>query len=66
METSMNFDLFTINDFILLIPMALAGALFLGAVPVRSKMRINSLRLLGAAIGALCGILLVEALPAML
>ncbi len=62
----MNFDLFTINDFILLIPMALAGALFLGAVPVRSKMRINSLRLLGAAIGALCGILLVEALPAML
>ncbi|MEJ0003748.1 MAG: hypothetical protein WDN30_14965 [Pararobbsia sp.] len=62
----MDFDLFTINDFILLIPMALAGALFLGAIPVRSKLRINTLRVLGAAIGALCGILLVEALPAML
>ena len=62
----MNFDLFTINDFILLIPMALAGALFLGAVPVRSKMKTNTLRLVGAAIGALCGMVLVEALPAML
>jgi hypothetical protein len=62
----MDFDLFTINDFILLIPMALAGALFLGAVPVRSKMRTNTLRLVGAAIGAICGMVLVEALPAML
>ncbi len=62
----MDFDLFTINDFILLIPMALAGALFLGAIPVRSKLRINTLRVLGAVIGAICGILLVEALPAML
>ncbi len=62
----MNFDLFTINDFILLIPMALAGALFLGAVPVRSKMKTNTLRLVGAAIGAICGMVLVEALPAML
>jgi hypothetical protein len=62
----MNFDLFTINDFILLIPMALAGALFLGAVPMRSKTRTNTLRLVGAAIGAICGMVLVEALPAML
>ena len=62
----MNFDVFTLNDFILLIPMALAGALFLGAIPMRTKLRTNTLRLIGAAIGALCGMLLVEALPAML
>jgi hypothetical protein len=46
--------------------MALAGALFLGAVPMRSKTRTNTLRLVGAAIGAICGMVLVEALPAML
>lgn len=63
---NLNFDVFTINDFILLIPMALAGALFLGAIPMRTKLRTNTLRLIGAAIGALCGMVLVEALPAML
>ena len=63
---NLNFDVFTINDFILLIPMALAGALFLGAIPMRTKLRTNTLRLIGATIGALCGIVLVEALPAML
>lgn len=61
-----NLDIFTVNDFILLIPMALAGALFLGAIPMRTKLRTNTLRVIGAAIGALCGLVLVEALPAML
>lgn len=63
---NLNLDIFTVNDFILLIPMALAGALFLGAIPMRTKLRTNTLRVIGAAIGALCGLVLVEALPAML
>ncbi|MEX3613412.1 MAG: hypothetical protein VB141_05880 [Burkholderia gladioli] len=54
---------FTIGDFILLIPMALAGALFLGAVPCGTH---NVLRVLGAALGVGVALLLVEGLPALI
>ncbi|MEX3628894.1 MAG: hypothetical protein VB138_04795 [Burkholderia sp.] len=58
---------FTIGDFILLIPMALAGALFLGAVPCGTHhIRHNVLRVLGAALGVGVALLLVEGLPALI
>ncbi len=38
---------FTVGDFILVIPMALAGALFLGALPCNSSFKHNTLRVLG-------------------
>ncbi|CAM2191176.1 hypothetical protein PXJ20_03195 [Paraburkholderia sp. A1RI_3L] len=56
---------FTISDFILLIPMALAGALFLGAVPCATQLRHNALRVIGALLGVLFAIVLVEGLPAL-
>ncbi|WP_017772410.1 hypothetical protein [Paraburkholderia kururiensis] len=56
---------FTISDFILLIPMALAGALFLGAVPCATQLRHNTLRVIGALLGVLFAIVLVEGLPAL-
>ncbi|WP_308142406.1 hypothetical protein [Burkholderia pseudomallei] len=57
---------FTIADFILLIPMALAGALFLGAVPCATEFRHNVLRVLGAMLGVAVAVLLVEGLPALI
>lgn len=57
---------FTIGDFILLIPMALAGALFLGAVPCATNFRHNLLRVLGAMLGVGVAVLLVEGLPALI
>ncbi|KVN36392.1 hypothetical protein WJ63_03145 [Burkholderia pyrrocinia] len=57
---------FTIGDFILLIPMALAGALFLGAVPCATSFRHNLLRVLGAMLGVGVAVLLVEGLPALI
>lgn len=57
---------FTIADFILLIPMALAGALFLGAVPCTTEFRHNVLRVLGAMLGVAVAVLLVEGLPALI
>ena len=56
----------TINDFILLIPMALAGALFLGAIPVASKAGLTALRIFGAILGAVAALVLVEGLPALM
>jgi hypothetical protein len=56
---------FTIGDFILVIPMALAGILFLGAVPCATQMRKNSLRVFGALLGVGVAVLLVEGLPAL-
>jgi hypothetical protein len=56
---------FTIGDFILVIPMALAGALFLGALPCKSAFKHNTLRVLGAVLGAVCAVALVEGLPAL-
>lgn len=57
---------FTIGDFVMIIPMALAGALFLGAVPCATEFRHNSLRIFGALLGALAAVALVEALPALM
>jgi hypothetical protein len=56
---------FTIGDFILIIPMALAGILFLGAVPCATTFRKNTLRVFGALLGVLLAFLLVEGLPAL-
>ena len=57
---------FTIGDFILIIPMALAGALFLGALPTSSNFKHNALRVLGALLGAAFAVVLVEGLPALM
>ncbi|WP_027815841.1 hypothetical protein [Paraburkholderia bannensis] len=57
---------FTIGDFVMIIPMALAGALFLGAVPCATEFRHNSLRIFGALLGALAAVALVETLPALM
>ncbi|MGH8777502.1 hypothetical protein [Paraburkholderia sp.] len=57
---------FTISDFILVIPMALAGALFLGALPCATEFRHNVLRVLGALIGVAFAVVLVEGLPALM
>ncbi len=56
---------FTIGDFIMIIPMALVGALFVGALPCKSAVRHNALRTLGALIGVACAVALVEGLPAL-
>ena len=56
---------FTIGDFILVIPMALAGALFLDACPCATEFRHNVLRVLGALLGVVVAVLLVEGLPAL-
>jgi hypothetical protein len=56
---------FTIADFILIIPMALAGALFVGALPCKTKFRHNLFRLIGALMGVGVAVLLVEGLPAL-
>jgi hypothetical protein len=53
----------TVNDLILLLPMGLAGALFFGTIPVASKVTLNTLRILGALVGMLGAVLLVEGLP---
>ncbi|ASL43888.1 hypothetical protein bAD24_I10370 [Burkholderia sp. AD24] len=64
METTMT-TYFTIGDFILVIPMALAGALFVGALPCKTEFRHNVLRVLGALIGVMFAVVLVEGLPAL-
>lgn len=57
---------FTIGDFVMIIPMALAGALFLGALPCATEFRHNTLRVIGALLGALVAVALVETLPALM
>ncbi|CAB3660101.1 hypothetical protein LMG27174_01591 [Paraburkholderia rhynchosiae] len=64
METGMT-TYFTIGDFILVIPMALAGALFVGALPCKTELRHNALRVLGALLGVVFAVVLVEGLPAL-
>jgi hypothetical protein len=61
----MQMTYFTIGDFILIIPMALAGALFLGAIPCATHFRTNVLRAFGVLLGVLVAFLLVEGLPAL-
>ncbi|RKP49420.1 hypothetical protein [Trinickia fusca] len=57
---------FTVSDFILVIPMALAGALFLGALPTSSTLMHNVLRVLGALLGVAFAVVLVEGLPTLM
>jgi hypothetical protein len=57
---------FTVCDCILLIPMALAGAVILDALPCNSPLKCNSLRVLGALLGIVCTVVLVEGLPAIM
>jgi hypothetical protein len=57
---------FTTSDYILVIPMALAGALFLGALPTHSRFVHNVLRVLGAMLGVMFAVVLVEGLPALI
>jgi hypothetical protein len=56
---------FTISDFVLIIPMALAGALFVGALPCKTEFRHNLFRIIGALMGVGVAVLLVEGLPAL-
>lgn len=57
---------FTLSDFILVIPMALAGALFLGALPTSSRLLHNLLRVFGVLLGVGFAVVLVEGLPALM
>jgi hypothetical protein len=57
---------FTIGDYVLIIPMALVGALFLGALPTSSAFKHNALRIIGALLGVACAVMLVEGLPALM
>ena len=57
---------FTIGDFVMIIPMALAGAVFLGALPCATQFRHNVLRVAGALIGVMVAVALVETLPALM
>lgn len=61
-ETAVH-DYFTLGDLIVLVPMALAGALFLGMLPATSKFSANVLRVLGALLGIVFAVVLVEGLP---
>src|ERR1700688_3057197 len=49
---------FTLSDFILVIPMAFAGALFLGACPTSSPFLHNVLRVIGALLGVAFAVVL--------
>ncbi len=57
---------FTIGDRLLVIPLAAAGALFLGALPCATELKHNALRVFGALLGVLVAVLLVEGLPALI
>jgi hypothetical protein len=56
----------TVTDLVLFIPMALAGAVFLGAVPIASRISVNTFRVVGALLGALVAFALIEAMPALI
>jgi hypothetical protein len=57
---------FTVCDLLIVIPMALAGALFFDALPCDSILKCNSLRVLGALLGVVFTVMLVEGLPAIM
>ncbi|GAB3627862.1 hypothetical protein PTE30175_04504 [Pandoraea terrae] len=54
---------FNLYDLTLFLPMAVAGALLVGGIPVTTRATRYSLRAIGAVIGALVALLVVEALP---
>ncbi|SDV48469.1 hypothetical protein [Chitinasiproducens palmae] len=54
------------GNLLLLIPMALAGAILLGAVPLASRVGCSAIRAVGAVAGALLALIVLEALPALI
>lgn len=54
------------NNLMFFLPMALAGLLLCGEVPVASRMVRTSLRAVGAIFGALLALLVLEALPVLI
>jgi hypothetical protein len=54
------------NNLMFFIPMALAGLLLCGEVPVASRIVRTSLRAVGAVFGALLALLVLEALPVLI
>jgi hypothetical protein len=59
-ETTMHL---TAHDLVFLIPMALVGVIAMGSIPVTAKFLRISCRTMGALIGALVAVLVLEALP---
>jgi hypothetical protein len=57
------FSYFTLCDCIIIFPMALAGALLFNAIPCNSVLKCNSLRVLGALLGVVFTVVLVQGLP---
>jgi hypothetical protein len=57
---------FTVFDLIIVILMALVGALFFDALPCNSALKCNSLRVLGVLLGVVFTVMLVEGLPALM
>ncbi|HTI16046.1 MAG TPA: hypothetical protein VL598_00080 [Trinickia sp.] len=57
---------YTISDFVLIIPMAIAGVLCMGSCPCSTQLKHNVLRLVGAMLGVVFAVLLVEGLPALI
>ncbi|MFK0375564.1 hypothetical protein PAQ31011_03465 [Pandoraea aquatica] len=54
---------FNLYDLTLFLPMAVAGALLVGGIPVATRSTRYGLRAVGAVAGALVAFLVVEALP---
>ncbi|WP_354685023.1 hypothetical protein [Cupriavidus necator] len=53
----------TAHDLVFLIPMALVGVIAMGSIPVTARYLRISCRTIGALIGALIAVLVLEALP---
>jgi len=51
------------HDLVFLIPMALVGVIVMGTIPVTARYLKISCRMMGALIGALVAVLVLEALP---
>ncbi|CAG2160834.1 hypothetical protein AWV79_28910 [Cupriavidus sp. UYMMa02A] len=54
---------FQAHDLVFLIPMALVGVIAMGSIPVTARFLRISCRTMGALIGALVAVLVLEALP---
>ena len=54
---------FNLYDLTLFLPMAVAGALLVGGIPVTTRATRYSLRAVGAVVGALVALLVMEAVP---
>ncbi|WP_211443522.1 hypothetical protein [Collimonas humicola] len=54
------------DNLLFFVPMAFAGLILCGEVPVASKLARGSLRAIGAVCGALLALIILEAIPALL